>query len=167
MANFCRNCGGKVEADDKFCAQCGTRLDKEPEKAEVQEMETQKQETQEDGKWNKYDWEKDEWVENPQQEGQKKPVNMKKFILNGILLAIPFVNLVVCVALLMNKNTEPGHRKFIKIWFILNIIGLILGCLLAYFVVQFLLFDHPVDIHQQMEYTIPQMQFMKEFITEL
>ena len=167
MANFCRNCGGKVEADDKFCAQCGTRLDKEPEKAEAQELKTPEQETPKEEKWNKYDWEKDEWAENPQQDGQKKPVNMKKFILNGILLAIPFVNLGVCIALLLNKNTEPGHRKFIKIWFILNIIGLILGCLLAYGLMQFMVFDHHVDINQTIEYTKPQMQFIEEFLTEL
>ena len=140
MANFCRNCGGKVNAEDKFCAQCGQLLDKEAEN-EV--------------KWNKYDWEKEEWEEKPKDE--VKPVNMKKHILMGILLAVPFVNLGVCIAMMMNKNIKPDHRKLVKIWFILNVIGLILGCILAYFVFQFAVMDHYVPDGYQFQHSFPEL----------
>ena len=152
MANFCRNCGGKVEEKDKFCAQCGARLDNEPQKEE---------------KWNKYDWEKEEWEEKPQQAAEEKKIDWKKHILVGLLLAIPFVNLGVCVALLMNKNLNPNHRRLVKIWLILNIIGLLLGALLAYGVVQLMFFDHQVDLNHHIQYSVPQMQFMEEFLIEL
>lgn len=155
MSKICKSCHGEVKPEDRYCIHCGKPLERE---------------TETDKKWNKYDWEKDEWegdsqAENANQNGQAKVVTMKQYILMGILLAIPFVNLGVCVAIILNKKMNPNHRNLAKAWLVLNIIGLILGCILA-FVLFHMLTIEPL-VHQPVEHMVPQTQMVGELLTEI
>ena len=152
MAKFCKSCHGEVKPEDRYCIHCGKPLEKET-----------------DEKWNKYDWEKDEWEGDRQKgedsrSGQAKVVTMKQYIVMGILLAIPFLNLGVCIAIILNKKMNPNHRNLAKAWLVLNIIGLILGGILAFVLFHMLTIE---PLMHQPEQLVPQTQMVGELLTEI
>ena len=49
----------------------------------------------------------------------------------------------------------------------LSVIGTILSGILAFGAFQFIVMDHPVNIHEHIEYSIPEEQFINDFLTDL
>ena len=89
------------------------------------------------------------------------------YLLMLILMAIPVVNIIVCILWIVGKNGSPNRRNFAKAWMILAVVGTLLSGLLSYGMFQFLVMDNYVDWEQHIEYSIPEEQFINEFITEL
>ena len=137
MSRICKKCGGAVKAEDQFCMHCGMPLEKE---------ESVREERQE--------------------EKQAEVLSMGDYLLMFILLAIPVVNFIVCILWIISGNSNPNKRNFAKAWLILAVIGTILSGLMAFGAVQFLVMDHPVNIHEHIEYSIPEEQFLDEFLRE-
>lgn len=137
MSKVCKKCGGAVKAEDQFCMHCGMPLEKEePVREERRE------------------------------ENQAEVLSMGDYLLMFIILAIPVVNFIVCILWIISGNNNPNKRNFAKAWMVIAVIGTILSGLLAFGAFQFLVMDHYVDIHEQIEYSIPEEQFMKEFLME-
>ena len=137
MSRVCKKCGGTVKAEDQFCMHCGMPLEKE---------ESVREERRE--------------------ENQAEVLSMGDYLLMLILMAIPVVNFIVCIFWIISGNSNPNKRNFAKAWLILAVIGTILSGLMAFGAVQFLVMDHPVNIHEHIEYSIPEKQFLDEFLTE-
>ena len=138
MSRVCKKCGGPVKMEDTFCMHCGMPLEKE---------ETYKEEKRDDSR--------------------AAVLSVWDYLLMLIILAIPVVNIIVCIFWIVGKNGNPNRRNFAKAWLVLAVIGTILSGILAFGVAQFVIMDHPVNIHEHIEYSIPQEQFIDEFLTEL
>lgn len=137
MSKVCKKCGGAVKAEDQFCMHCGMPLEKEePVREERRE------------------------------ENQAEVLSMGDYLLMFIILAIPVVNFIVCILWIISGNSNPNKRNFAKAWMVIAVIGTILSGLLAFGAYQFLVMDHYVDIHEQIEYSIPEEQFMEELRIE-
>lgn len=137
MSKVCRKCGGTVKAEDQFCMHCGMPLEKE-------------ESVREEGR----------------EENKAEVLSMGEYLLMFILLAIPVVNFIVCILWIISGNSNPNKRNFAKAWMVIAVIGTILSGLLAFGAFQFLVMDHYVDIHEQIEYSIPEEQFMEELRME-
>ena len=92
---------------------------------------------------------------------------MWDYLLMLILMAIPVVNFIVCILWIISSNGNPNRRNFAKAWMIVAVVGTILSGLLAFGAFQFIVMDHPVNIHEHIEYSIPEEQFIDNFLTEL
>lgn len=137
MSKVCKKCGGTVKAEDQFCMHCGMPLEKEePVREERRE------------------------------ENQAEVLSMGDYLLMFIILAIPVVNFIVCILWIISAGSSPNKRNFAKAWMVIAVIGTILSGLLAFGAFQFLVMDHYVDIHEQIEYSIPEEQFMEELRIE-
>lgn len=143
MSRVCKKCGGAVKMEDAFCMHCGMPLEKEEPKREEAEKEERR-------------------MENP-----AEVLSMGDYLLMLILLAIPVVNFIVCILWIAGKNGNPNRRNFAKAWMVLAVVGTIVSGILGYGLFQFLVMDHYVDIHEHIEYSIPQEQFIDEFLMEL
>lgn len=137
MSKVCKKCGGTVKAEDQFCMHCGMPLEKE-------------ESVREEGR----------------EENKAEVLSMGEYLLMFILLAIPVVNFIVCILWIISGNSNPNKRNFAKAWMVIAVIGTILSGLLAFGAFQFLVMDHYVDIHEQIEYSIPEEQFMEELRME-
>lgn len=137
MSRVCKKCGGEVKMEDQFCMHCGMPLEKEPVREEKQD------------------------------ENRAEILTMGDYLLMLILMAIPVVNFIVCILWIISSNGNPNRRNFAKAWMIIAVVGTILSGILAYGAFQFLVMDHYVDIHQHMEYSIPEEQFIDDFLTEI
>lgn len=143
MSRVCKKCGGAVKMEDAFCMHCGMPLEREEPRRE----ETVKEERR--------------------MEDQAEVLSMGDYLLMLILLAIPVVNFIVCILWIVGKNGNPNRRNFAKAWMVLAVIGTIVSGILGYGLFQFFVMDHYVDIHEHIEYSIPQEQFIDEFLMEL
>ena len=138
MSVNCKKCGGTVKAEDSFCMHCGSPLEKE------------------------------EHVKEPIVDDRKAEVlSVWDYLLMLILMAIPVVNIIICILWIVGKNGSPNRRNFAKAWMILAVVGTLLSGLLSYGMFHFLVMDNYVDWEQHIEYSIPEEQFINEFITEL
>ena len=137
MSKVCKKCGGTVKAEDQFCMHCGMPLEKE-------------ESVREEGR----------------EENKAEVLSMGEYLLMFIILAIPVVNFIVCILWIISGNNNPNKRNFAKAWMVIAVIGTILSGLLAFGAFQFLVMDHYVDIHEQIEYSIPEEQFMEELRME-
>jgi len=138
MSITCKKCGGTVKMEDQFCMHCGMPLEKEePVKEEKRD------------------------------ESQAEVLSFWDYLMMLILLAIPVVNIVVCILWIVGKNGNPNRRNFAKAWMVLAVIGTILSGVLAFGAFQFLVMDHYVDINQPIEYRTPEEQFINDFLTDL
>ena len=140
MSVNCKKCGGEVKAEDSFCMHCGSPLEKEEPFREENIKENE----------NKMD-----------------VLSVWDYLLMLILMAIPVVNIIVCILWIVGKNGSPNRRNFAKAWMILAVVGTLLSGLLSYGMFHFLVMDNYVDWEQHIEYSIPEDQFINEFITEL
>ena len=138
MSRVCKKCGGAVKAEDQFCMHCGMPLEKEEPVREERRAEN-----------------------------QAEVLSMGDYLLMFIILAIPVVNFIVCILWIISGNSNPNKRNFAKAWLVIAVIGTILSGILAFGMAQFIIMDHPVNIHEHIEYSIPEEQFMDEFLTEL
>ena len=143
MSKVCKKCGGTVKMEDAFCMHCGMPLEKEEPRRE----ETVNEDKREDGK--------------------AEVLSLWDYLLMLILLAIPVVNIVVCILWIVGKGGNPNRRNFAKAWMILAVVGTLLSGLLSFGMFQFLVMDHPVNIHEHIEYSIPEEQFIDDFLTDL
>lgn len=142
MSRACKNCGGTVKMEDQFCMHCGRPLEKEEMNREYSARE------------EKLD------------DNRAEVLSMGDYLLMLILLAIPVVNFIICIIWILGRNGNPNRRNFAKAWMIVAVIGTILSGLLSYGAFQFLVMDHYVDINEQIEYSIPEEQFINDFLTE-
>ena len=143
MSRTCKKCGGAVKMEDQFCMHCGMPLEKE----EPIREEYTKEERQNDNK--------------------AEVLSMGDYLLMLILLAIPVVNIIACILWIISSNCNPNRKNFAKAWMIITVIGTILSGILAFGAFQFIVMDHPVNIHEHIEYSIPEEQFINDFLTEL
>ena len=141
MSKICKKCGGAVKAEDSFCMHCGMPLEKE---------ESARNEFAEEKKDNR-----------------AEVLSVGDYLLMLILLAIPVVNFIVCILWIVGKNGNPNRRNFAKAWMVLAVIGTIVSGIIGYGLFQFLVMDNYVDIHQHIEYSMPEEQFIEDFLTEL
>ena len=140
MNRVCKKCGGEVKMEDRFCMHCGMPLEEEPVREETVKEEI-------------YDEKAD-------------VLPMWSYLLMLIILAIPVVNVIVCIFWIVGKNGNPNRRNFAKAWMLLAVVGTLLGGVLTFGMTQFLM-DPIVKWEQHIEYNIPQEQFMDDFLTEL
>ena len=138
MSVNCKKCGGAVKAEDSFCMHCGSPLEKE---------EAVKETIVDDRK--------------------AEVLSVWDYLLMLILMAIPVVNIIICILWIIGKNGSPNRRNFAKAWMILAVVGTLMSGLLSYGMFHFLVMDNYVDWEQHIEYSIPEEQFINEFITEL
>ena len=140
MSRVCKKCGGAVKAEDSFCMHCGMPLEKE---------ETFKEETIKEN------------------ENKTDVLSVWDYLLMLIILAIPVVNIIVCIFWIIGKNGNPNRRNFAKAWMILAVAGTLLSGILSYGLFQFLVMDNYVDWEHHIEYTIPEEQFIDGFLSDL
>ena len=139
MSRVCKKCGGAVKMEDRFCMHCGMPLEEEPVKEErIEETFDEKTDV----------------------------LTMWEYLLILILMAIPVVNVIACIFWIVGKNGNPNRRNFAKAWMLLAVVGTLLGGVLTFGVTRFLM-DPIVEWEQHIEYSIPQEQFMDDFLTEL
>ena len=138
MSRICKKCGGAVKMEDQFCMHCGMPLEKEESARE------------ENGNDNKVE-----------------VLSMGDYLLMLILLAIPVVNFIVCILWIISGNGNPNRKNFAKAWLIIAVVGTILSGILAFGAFQFIVMDHYVDIHEHIEYSIPEEQFIDNFLMEM
>ena len=124
--------------EDRFCMHCGMPLEEESVKEERIEEQV---------------------------EEKADVLTMWEYLLILILMAIPVVNVIVCIFWIVGKNGNPNRRNFAKAWMVLAVVGTLLGGALTFGVTQFLM-DPIVKWEQHIEYTIPQEQFIDDFLTE-
>ena len=140
MSRVCKKCGGTVKAEDSFCMHCGMPLEKE---------ETFKEETIKEN------------------ENKTDVLSVWDYLLMLIILAIPVVNIIVCIFWIIGKNGNPNRRNFAKAWMILAVAGTLLSGILSYGLFQFLVMDNYVDWEHHIEYSIPEEQFIDGFLSDL
>ena len=138
MSRICKKCGGAVKMEDQFCMHCGMPLEKE---------ESAREENRNDNK--------------------AEVLSMGDYLLMLILLAIPVVNFIVCILWIISGNGNPNRKNFAKAWLIIAVVGTILSGILAFGAFQFIVMDHYVDIHEHIEYSIPEEQFIDNFLMEM
>ena len=140
MSRVCKKCGGAVTAEDSFCMHCGMPLEKE---------ETFKEETIKEN------------------ENKTDVLSVWDYLLMLIILAIPVVNIIVCIFWIIGKNGNPNRRNLAKAWMILAVAGTLLSGILSYGLFQFLVMDNYVDWEHHIEYSIPEEQFIDGFLSDL
>ena len=137
MSVNCKKCGGTVKAEDSFCMHCGSPLEKE------------------------------EHVKETIVDDRKAEVlSVWDYLLMLILMAIPVVNIIVCILWIVGKNGSPNRRNFAKAWMILAVAGTLLSGVLTFAMTQFLM-DPIVDWEHHIEYSIPEEQFIDGFLSDL
>lgn len=142
MSKICKKCGGAVKAEDAFCMHCGMPLEKEESV-------------------------RNEFAEEKRTDNRADVLSVGDYLLMLILAAIPIVNIVVCILWIIGKNGNPNRRNFAKAWMIIAVVGTILSGLISYGLFQFVVMDNYVDIHQKIEYSIPEEQFIDDFLKDL
>ena len=140
MSRVCKKCGGTVKAEDSFCMHCGMPLEKE---------EPFKEETIKEN------------------ENKTDVLSVWDYLLMLIILAIPVVNIIVCIFWIIGKNGSPNRRNLAKAWMILAVAGTLLSGILSYGLFQFLVMDNYVDWEHHIEYSIPEEQFVDDFLSDL
>ena len=140
MSRVCKKCGGAVKTEDSFCMHCGMPLEKE---------EPFKEETIKEN------------------ENKTDVLSVWDYLLMLIILAIPVVNVIVCIFWIIGKNGSPNRRNLAKAWMILAVVGTLLSGLLSYGMFQFLVMDNYVDWEHHIEYSIPEEQFIDGFLSDL
>ena len=83
-----------------------------------------------------------------------------------IILAIPVVNVIVCIFWIIGKNGSPNRRNLAKAWMILAVVGTLLSGALTFAMTQFLM-DPIVNWEHHIEYSIPEEQFIDGFLSDL
>ena len=140
MSRVCKKCGGTVKAEDSFCMHCGMPLEKE---------EPFKEETIKEN------------------ENKTDVLSVWDYLLMLIILAIPVVNVIVCIFWIIGKNGSSNRRNLAKAWMILAVVGTLLSGILSYGLFQFLVMDNYVDWEHHIEYSIPEEQFIDDFLSDL
>ena len=105
MSRVCKKCGGTVKAEDSFCMHCGMPLEKE---------EPFKEETIKEN------------------ENKTDVLSVWDYLLMLIILAIPVVNIIVCIFWIIGKNGSPNRRNLAKAWMILAVAGTLLSGALTF-----------------------------------
>ena len=142
MSRVCKKCGGTVKAEDSFCMHCGMPLEKEEPF-------------------------KEEPIKEEKKEEKGDVLSVWDYLLMLIILAIPLVNIVVCIFWIIGKNGSPNRKNLAKAWMILAVAGTLLSGILSYGLFQFLVMDNYVDWEHHIEYSIPEEQFIDGFLSDL
>ena len=152
MSKVCKKCGRLARAEDQFCMDCGTPLEKES--VQWEEMRsTESQGTKREPAQGNITA-----VEN------EKVLSMGDYLLMLILMSIPVVNFIVCIVWICSKNSNLNRKNFAKAWLILAVIGTILTGIMSFGLFQFIVMDHTTHDLQHIEYTIPEKEFVDNFI---
>ena len=153
MNRICKKCGGSVKMEDTFCMHCGMSLEKEePKRDDFIQAEPV---------MRPYEEKKETYNEE-----QEKILSVWDYLLMLIILAIPVVNIIACIIWIVGSDNR-NRKNFAKAWMIITVVGTILSGILAFGLFQFIVMDHPVNIHEHIEYSTPEEQFIDDFLTEL
>lgn len=99
MARKCQKCGGFVGEEDLYCTHCGMPLERV-------KMETAGQEAGQ------------ERAQEQVPPGLSKPLGVKEYLLIGILLAIPLVNIILAIIWATGRNENPNRRNLARAWLV-------------------------------------------------
>lgn len=112
MSRNCRKCGGQVGDADLYCIHCGTPLERvsEEEQQKPAQMENARQTQHEDA--------------GPE---MARPLSVKDYLLVGVLLSIPIVNIVLAILWAAGKNENPNRRNLARAWLIFSAIGAVVS----------------------------------------
>ena len=102
---------------------------------------------------------KEEMPKDEELDGKAEVLTMWDYLLMLIILAIPVVNVIVCIIWIVGKNGNPNRRNFAKAWMVLAVVGTLLSGALTFGMVRFMM-DPFVKWEQHIEYTLPQEQFI-------
>ena len=110
MSRICQKCGGEVGEADFYCIHCGMPLEK-----------VKQEEQQAFSQW--------EGVQTPSQEKPElaKPLSVKDYLLLGILLSIPVVNIILAILWAAGKNENPNRRNLACAWLIFAAAGAVIS----------------------------------------
>ncbi|MGN0135966.1 hypothetical protein [Anaerotignum sp.] len=129
MVRTCKKCGGPVGRSDLYCIHCGMPLEKEPPQEERYEEKEQ---------------------------NLAEPLSMGAYLLIGLILCIPIVNLIVPIFWIFNREENPNRRNLAKAWLIFAAAGIVLAGVFFFGLFQLIRMDSPVPYeYHHFEYTIP------------
>ncbi len=128
MLRTCKKCGGAVGQEDLYCIHCGMPLEKEPPREERAEEKEQ---------------------------NLAEPLSMGAYLLIGLILCIPIVNLIVPIIWILNKGENPNRRNLAKAWLVFAAVGVILTGLLSYGLFRLIAVPSVPYEYYHYEYTIP------------
>ncbi|MGN1231306.1 MAG: hypothetical protein ACI4TP_05335 [Anaerotignum sp.] len=128
MSRTCKKCGGAVGMTDLYCIHCGMPLEKEPP------QEEKKKETE---------------------QNLAEPLSMGAYLLIGLILCIPIVNIILPIIWILNKGENPNRRNLAKAWLIFAAVGMILTGILSYGLFRLITVPAVPYEYYHYEYTIP------------
>lgn len=137
MSRTCKKCGGAVGLEDLYCIHCGMPLEKESPREER---------------------------EKEKEQNLAEPLSVGAYLLIGLILCIPIVNLIVPIIWICNQNSNPNRRNLAKAWLIFAALGMVLVGLLVYGVFWHL--PTPYEYYHY-EYTIPGDMVPEDFPIDL
>ncbi len=110
MSRNCQKCGGEVGAADFYCIHCGMPLERI-------KQEEQQEFTQREG------------VPPTSQEKPElvKPLSVKDYLLLGVLLSIPVVNIILAILWAAGKDENPNRRNLARAWLIFAAVGTVIS----------------------------------------
>lgn len=108
MARKCQKCGGIVGEADLYCTHCGMPLERMKQE-EAQENEniqpTQKQAEPETA----------------------EALRMGDYLLIGILLSLPVLNIILAILWATGKKENPNRRNLARAWLVFCAVGIVAG----------------------------------------
>ncbi len=141
MSRTCKKCGGPVGQEDLYCIHCGMPLEKELSRQEREEEKEQ---------------------------DLAEPLSMGAYLLIGLILCIPIVNLIVPIIWILNQNSNPNRRNLAKAWLIFAVVGMVLMGLFSYGLFRFFTVTPSVPYkYHHFEYTIPGNMLSEDFPADL
>lgn len=112
MSRNCQKCGGQVGEEDLYCIHCGMPLEriKQEEAQEPGRKECMQQACRE-------------------KDGAElaKPLSVKDYLLIGVLLSIPIVNIILMILWAAGKEGNPNRRNLARACLIFSAVGIVAG----------------------------------------
>ncbi len=136
MSRICKKCGGEVGREDLYCIHCGVPLEKEP----VQEMRR----------------------ETPENENTAAPLGVGAYLMIGVILAIPIVNIIAAIFWAIQKESNPNRRNLARAWLILVVVGSSLGGLFTIGLLRAIYLDSPHHWEYDWHHYYPEEEYWEE-----
>lgn len=112
MVRKCQKCGGIVGEEDLYCIHCGMPLERvKPE-----------------GIQNAGDG-GDIQQEKKADEEMARPLRFGEYLLIGVLLLLPVVNIIMAVIWATGRKENPNRRNLARAWLVFAAVGAVMGLL--------------------------------------
>lgn len=156
MSKVCKKCGRVALDEDKFCMDCGMPLERET--VQWEEMKAAENPHTKEEEEHGFTREEKTVSEN------MNALSVWDYLLMLFLMTIPVVNFIVCIVWICRENSNLNRKNFAKAWLILAVVSSILAGILSFGLVQFIVMDHTIDDLHHIEYSIPEKEFVDDFI---